>query len=169
MPLLPILTWPDPVLRRPAAPLPEGPADAATRDLAAAMLATMYAAPGRGLAAPQVGRPVRLFVMDTCWKEGRPDPRVMINPQVLWASPEVATGPEGCLSIPGVSAQVTRPRAIRLLWRDLEGAVHEAGLDGFAATCAQHEIDHLDGIVTLDRVDAAQRAALLAAYAGGPA
>ena len=169
MACLPILTWPDPVLQQPAAPLPQGPADAATRALAADMLATMYAASGRGLAAPQVGRLLRLFVMDTGWKEGRPDPQVLLNPQILWAAPEGATGPEGCLSIPGVSAQVTRPAAIRLRWADLDGAVHEADLAGFAAVCAQHEIDHLDGVVTLDRVDPAQRAALLAAYAGARA
>lgn len=169
MPVLPILTWPDPTLGRPASPLPQGPADAPTRALADDMLATMYAARGRGLAAPQVGRALRLFVMDTGWKEGRPDPQVLLNPQVLWSSPQVATGPEGCLSIPGVSAQVTRPQAIRQRWADLDGQTHEAALDGFAAICAQHEIDHLDGIVTLDRIDPDQRAAVLAAYAGGPA
>lgn len=168
MPLLPILTWPDPVLRQPAAPLPPGPADAATRTLAADMLETMYAAPGRGLAAPQVGRLLRLCVMDTGWKEGRPSPRTLVNPEILWSSPEMATGPEGCLSIPGISVRVARPVAVRLRWADLEGAAHEAELAGFDAICAQHELDHLDGRVTFDRVDPDERAALMAAYGAGP-
>lgn len=165
--ILPILTWPDPVLARPAAPLPPGPADAPTRALAADMLDTMYAAPGRGLAGPQVGQLLRLFVMDTGWKEGPRDPQVFLNPQILWSSRDVATGPEGCLSIPGVSALVTRPVAIRVGWQDLDGAAHEANLTGFDAICAQHEIDHLDGKVTFDRIDPDQRSALIAAYEGG--
>ena len=169
MPILPILTWPDPALTRPAAPLPPGPADAATQALAQDMLETMYAAPGRGLAAPQVGRLVRMFVMDPGWKDGTPAPLVLLNPRLLWSARDVATGPEGCLSIPGVTALVARPQSIRLAWSDLDGAAHETNLSGFAAVCAQHELDHLDGRVTLDRVDPTQRAALLAAYAGGRA
>jgi peptide deformylase len=165
--LLPILTWPDERLCRPAAALPDGPADAAMRQLAQDMLETMYAAPGRGLAAPQVGRMVRLFVMDAGWKEGRPSPRVLVNPVLTWASETVATGPEGCLSIPGLSVEVTRAAAIRVAWNDLEGGVQEADFTGFEAICAQHEIDHLDGRVTLDRVGADRRASLLALYAAG--
>lgn len=164
MPILPILTWPDPVLSRPARPLPPGPADASTRALASDMLDTMYAAPGRGLAAPQVGHLKRLFVMDVAWRDGPPDPMVLVNPRILWAADTLADGPEGCLSIPGIRATVARATALRLAWQDLDGADHLADLSGFAAICAQHEIDHLDGILTLDRVDADQRAALIQAY-----
>lgn len=162
MAVLPILRWPDPRLATPCAP---AKADDATRALAADMLDTMYAASGRGLAAPQVGVLTRLFVMDATWKQGPRSPRVFLNPEILSHSVATATGPEGCLSIPGVLADVTRPETIRLRWTDLSGAVHEETLDGFAAICAQHEIDHLDGIVTFDRLSPDLRAALQAAYA----
>lgn len=160
MPVLPILRWPDPRLSTPCAPV-EG--DVA--QLAADMLETMYAAPGRGLAAPQVGVLKRLFVMDVAWKTGTPDPVVCINPAILWRSDEVAEGAEGCLSIPGISTQVTRAVAIRLAWTTLAGERREADLTGFAAICAQHEYDHLDGRVTFDRLTPEARAMALAEYA----
>jgi peptide deformylase len=116
------------------------------------MLETMYAAPGRGLAAPQVGETIRLFVMDPGWKEGRPAPVILLNPRVLWASPQRIKGPEGCLSIPGVTAVVERAAEVRLAWTAIDGTFREEVLDGFSAICAQHEIDHLDGIVTLDHL-----------------
>lgn len=155
MTILPILRWPDPRLSTPCAPavLGEG-----LRRLAADMLETMYAAPGRGLAAPQVGRLVRMFVMDTTWKEGRRDPVVMVNPVMLAAPAARAAGPEGCLSIPGPTTVVERAETVAMRWTDLDGAVHEARLDGFAAICAQHEFDHLDGILTLDRLSPEARA-----------
>ncbi|MFT4150762.1 MAG: peptide deformylase [Paracoccaceae bacterium] len=160
MAVLPILLWPDLRLSTPcAATQPDQ-----VRDLAADMLDTMYAAPGRGLAAPQVGHLLRLFVMDTTWKDGRSAPRVVINPEILWHSDQVATGPEGCLSIPGITAEVTRPVAIRLRWTDLDGHGHDEVLTGFDAICAQHEYDHLDGIVTFDRLPPEARAALQAGY-----
>ena len=160
MALLPILRWPDPCLSTVC--LPAEPAS--LRDLAADMLQTMYAAPGRGLAAPQVGRTVRMFVMDTTWKEGRPNPRVVVNPEIPWRSDQLATGPEGCLSIPGITADVTRPVAIRMIWSDLEGARHDEVLTAFDAVCAQHEYDHLDGLVTFDRMSPDLRARLLSGY-----
>ena len=123
------------------------------------MLETMYAAPGRGLAAPQVGALLRLFVMDTTWKEGTRAPLVLVNPQILWRASQQVRGPEGCLSLPGVTTQVQRAKEIRLRWSDLDGAAHEETLTGFAAICAQHEYDHLDGILTLDRISPAERAA----------
>jgi peptide deformylase len=132
------------------------------RALAADMLDTMYAAPGRGLAAPQVGVLQRLFVMDVTWKDGPRNPMVLIDPEVLWLSEARACGPEGCLSIPGVLAEVERATALRLGWTDLDGARVEAVLEGFAAICAQHEMDHLDGIVTLDRLTPEARAEVLA-------
>lgn len=129
------------------------------------MLETMYAASGRGLAAPQVGILQRLFVMDADWKTGEPRPVVMVNPRVLSVGAELAVTEEGCLSIPGVLADVRRPVSVRLAWQDLDGGDQEADLTGFEATCAQHELDHLDGLVTLDRLDPAARAAAEAAYA----
>ena len=160
MTVLPIRRWPDPVLTQPCVPVTGDVAG-----LAADMLETMYAAPGRGLAAPQVGVALRLFVMDVTWKEGTPSPRVCINPEILWRSEDMGVGPEGCLSIPGISTTVARSTAIRLRWMDLAGALQEEDLTGFAAICAQHEYDHLDGIVTLDRLSPDARAQALAEYA----
>ncbi|MDR7123417.1 peptide deformylase [Pseudotabrizicola sp. 4114] len=157
---LPILTWPDPRLATPCDPV--GDEDVA--GLAADMLETMYAAPGRALAAPQVGVLKRLFVMDVSWKEGTPAPRIIINPQILWRSDSMATGPEGCLSIPGVTTDITRATQIRMSWTDLHGQGHTEILTGFAAICAQHEYDHLDGLVTFDRLSPDLRAATEAAY-----
>ena len=162
MSVRPILTWPDDGLSAMCTPV-----EAVTDDirvLAADMLETMYAAPGRGLAAPQIGVLQRRFVMDATWKEGRPDPLICINPEIISQGTEEITSAEGCLSLPGVMADVTRPTEVRMVWTDLGGHVHEEDLTGFAALCAQHELDHLDGILTLDRVDSAQRAAILAAY-----
>ncbi|MDZ4395899.1 MAG: peptide deformylase [Cypionkella sp.] len=122
------------------------------------MLETMYAAPGRGLAAPQIGVLQRIFVMDCTWKEGNFAPRVLINPELLWRSAETATGPEGCLSLPGITSQVSRATSIRMRWTDLNGAICEETFTGFAAICAQHEFDHLNGILTLDHLDPAARA-----------
>ncbi|MEM7721693.1 MAG: peptide deformylase [Pseudomonadota bacterium] len=161
MSLLPIRRWPDPVLSRVCAPVA---GDVSV--LAADMLETMYAAPGRGLAASQVGEAIRLFVMDVTWKEGAPDPFVCINPEILEMSEARLPGPEACLSIPGVEAEVARAPWIVLGWTDLDGARREERLEGFAAICAQHEYDHLDGIVTFDRVAPETRSALEAAYAG---
>lgn len=154
MAVLPILRWPDPRLGLPCAPAEPGPA---LNRLAADMLDTMYAAPGRGLAAPQVGALLRLFVMDTTWKEGRCAPVVAVNPQILWRSDSTATGPEGCLSIPGPLPNVTRATEIDLAYTDLDGTPRRDRLTGFAAICAQHEYDHLDGILTLDHLSPADR------------
>jgi peptide deformylase len=153
--LLPILRWPDPRLSQPCAPAVP---DDALRGLAADMLETMYAAPGRGLAAPQVGHLLRLFVMDVTWKEGVRSPQVFVNPELLELSTARVTGPEGCLSIPGPVTEVERAEVVRMRWMDLDGQSHEAVLTGFAAICAQHEYDHLDGILTLDRLPPEARA-----------
>jgi len=155
MAVLPILRWPDPRLKQPCAPV-TGDVHALIDD----MLETMYAAPGRGLAAPQVGVLWRLFVMDTTWKEGASDPQVFVNPRITDRSDTLATAAEGCLSIPGVLVDVTRPAEITVTWQDAHGAAHRQVFSGFAAACVQHEIDHLDGIVTFDRLapDARQEA-----------
>jgi peptide deformylase len=160
MAFLPILRWPDPRLSQICAPIAADQIAA----LAADLLETMYAAPGRGLAAPQIGRLQRLFVMDTGWKDGPRNPRICANPEILWRSPERATGAEGCLSLPGLSADVSRARSIRLRWQDAGAAPQEALLTGIDAICAQHEYDHLEGIVTLDHLSPATRAALIAEY-----
>lgn len=153
--ILPILRWPDPILSQPCAPAVPS---AELRALAGDMFETMYAAPGRGLAAPQVGRPVRLFVMDVGWKEGAPSPVVAVNPEILWFSDTRVVGPEGCLSIPGPTTMVARAEAVRMRWTDLDGVAHEELLTGLAAICAQHEYDHLDGVLTLDRLSPEARA-----------
>ncbi len=149
----PIVQTPDPVLREVCAPVTAF--DAALRELADDMLATMYDAPGRGLASPQVGLPVRLFVMDVAWKDGTPDPRVFVNPEIVGASEDLVTREEGCLSIPGRMSRVSRPAEVSLRWQDLDGQVREERFEGFAATCVQHEIDHLDGILCIDREEPA--------------
>ena len=161
MAVRPVRLWPDPVLSRVADPVTDL---SAARELAADMLDTMYDAQGRGLAAPQMGVPLRLFVMDATWKQAAPTPRVFVNPVVLWRTDVVAEGPEGCLSIPGITTKVARSTAIRLRWSDLDDAAHEADLTGFDAICAQHEIDHLDGIVTLDRLSPEDREKALSEY-----
>lgn len=153
MSLLDIVQHPNTVLRQVCGPVTSF--DDGLRKLAADMLDTMYDAPGRGLAAPQVGVPLRLFVMDVAWKTGAPEPMVMVNPDVLEASAETVLIEEGCLSIPGIPCPVVRPSTIRLRWHDLDGKVTEATLEGALARCAQHELDHLDGILCIDRIEGA--------------
>lgn len=152
----PILIHPDPRLKKVADPVaritPEIEA------LAADLLATMYDAPGIGLAAPQVGVASRVFVMDaTRDPEAERQPLVLVNPQVTWASDETSTYDEGCLSIPDQYAEVTRPAQVRMRWLGLDGKTHEQEFDGLWATCAQHELDHLDGILFIDHLSAIRR------------
>ena len=158
--ILPILRWPDPPLSTPCAPV--GGRDVAA--LAADMLETMYAAPGRGLAAPQVGVLLRLFVMDTGWKEGTPAPRICLDPVVEFIG-DFVEGPESCLSLPGIVTRVARAERVALHWTTPDGDRRSEVLDGFAAVCAQHEADHLDGRMTLDHLTPEARAAALAGYA----
>ena len=128
------------------------------------MLETMYAAPGRGLAGPQVGAMLRIFVMDVGWKEGKPDPLVCINPMFQEVGEDRTTNSEGCLSIPGVTAEISRPSQVQMVWTGLNGGRYVQSFDGFGAVCAQHELDHLDGVVTFDHLDAETRADLVAEY-----
>lgn len=168
MSLLTILRYPDARLRRPC--LPVGAPDGAVRQLAAEMLETMYAAKGRGLAAPQVGVLKRLFVIDPGWKKEAPAPLVCLDPEILDASDEQIIGPEGCLSIPGVPVNVARPAWVVLRWRDLDGQMQTDHLTGAAAVCAQHELDHLNGRLIIDLMDEEARLAaspLLAAMGKG--
>ena len=163
MSLREIVLWPDPRLAATCAPVAE--IDDEIETLAADMLETMYAAPGRGLAAPQVGVLKRMFVMDVGWKEGKSDPLVCINPMLQEVSEARAEGEEGCLSIPGVTATISRPAQVQMVWTGINGARYVQSFDGFAAACVQHELDHLDGVVTFDHLDAEARRELMAAYA----
>ena len=165
MAILDILEFPDPRLRTVAQPVKE--VDARVQKIVDDMFETMYDAPGRGLAAPQVGVMQRVFVMDAGWKEGDMTPLVCINPSILSASDEQAVATEGCLSVPGVTADVTRPAEITLAFTDLTGTARQLSLSGAEATIAQHEYDHLDGVLHFDRLDPAGRDALLAAYETG--
>lgn len=149
MTVLPILIWPDPVLSQRAGPVS---VDDGALQLAQDMLDTMYAAQGRGLAAPQIGLLHRLFVMDATWKSGPQAPEIFLNPEILWKSDETVPSEEACLSIPNVRAEVIRATEIILRWTTPEGAIAAQKLTGFRAICAQHEMDHLDGILTLDHL-----------------
>ena len=130
--------------------------DANVEALAKDMLETMYLAGGRGLAAPQVGVPLQLFVMDPGWKNGRQTPYVCANPFISALGEETRACQEMCLSIPDQPVTVTRPAHVQLCWRDAQDAPHEEELTGDAAVIAQHEADHLEGVLCIDhREDAA--------------
>ena len=153
---LPILIHPDPRLKKVCAPVPA--ITDQIRALADDMLETMYDAPGIGLAAPQVGSMTRLFVMDCVKEEGTtPQPMVLINPEITARSDAVSTYEEGCLSIPEQFAEVTRPAQVTLRWMGLDGAMHEQDFDGLWATCAQHELDHLNGKLFIDHLGPIKR------------
>ena len=155
MTVRPILIHPDPRLRRAADPVEA--VDAEVRALATDMLATMYDAPGIGLAATQLGVMKRVFVMD-CSPEGEPPrPMVLVNPDIVWSSEEEETSEEGCLSIPDVYEEVTRPERVRMRWLGLDGAVHEEDFAGRWAVCAQHELDHLNGRLFIDYLSGVKR------------
>lgn len=153
-----ILIHPDPRLKKVCEPITEITAE--VKNLAADMLETMYVAPGIGLAAPQVGVTKRLIVMD-CIKDGPAEPMVLINPQLVWASEDVSTFEEGCLSLPEQYADVKRPAAVTVRWTDLDGAEQERTFDGIWATCVQHEMDHLDGKLFIDYLGPMKRQMVL--------
>ncbi|RED13846.1 peptide deformylase [Pontivivens insulae] len=151
----PILIHPDPRLKKVVDPVAE--VDDAVRKLADDMLETMYDAPGIGLAGPQIGAMKRMFVMDVAEKDAEPEPMVLINPEILWSSEEEDVYEEGCLSIPDIYAEVTRPAEIEMRWTDRDGAMREGKFDGLAATCAQHELDHLNGKLFIDYLGSVKR------------
>jgi len=156
---LPILIVPHPSLRARARPV--GPADMAfVRVLAPRMFASMYRAPGIGLAAPQVDVPLRVTTVDLAPDNVR-TPIALINPEVVAASKELATREEGCLSLPGQFADVTRPARVRVRYLDLTGARQEIEAEGLLAACLQHEIDHLDGVLFVDHISALKRNIIL--------
>jgi peptide deformylase len=161
MALLPILEVPDPRLKIKAAPVAE--VDAELRKLAADMLETMYQAPGIGLAATQVGAMNRVCVVDVTDKKNGEEPRpmVLVNPDITWRSEDAESAEEGCLSLPSHYADVIRPRSVRVRYRDLDGVEQEVAADGLLARCLQHEIDHLDGVLFIDRISALKRSMIL--------
>lgn len=159
MALLPILTAPDPRLKKKAKPVAQ--VDEGVKKLMADMLETMYAAPGIGLAAPQVGVGLRVIVLDVA-REGEPKaPMQLANPEIVWASDDDNAYEEGCLSVPEHYAEVVRPRAVKVRYLDETGAQREIAAEGLLATCLQHEIDHLDGILFLDHLSALKRNMIL--------
>ncbi|WP_299861119.1 peptide deformylase [uncultured Roseobacter sp.] len=144
-----ILLHPDPRLKKQAAPVADLSDE--LRALADDMLETMYDAPGVGLAAPQVGILQRLVVLDCVKGENeRPRPLIMFNPEIVSSSDEMNVYEEGCLSIPEQFADVTRPAEVEVRWVDQNGKEMQETFDGLWATCAQHEIDHLDGKLFID-------------------
>lgn len=156
MSLRPVLLHPDPRLKKVCAPV--GRITPEIETLAADMLATMYDAPGVGLAAPQLGILSRLFVMD-CSRDPEAErrPMVLIDPEILWVSEDDKTYEEGCLSFPDQYAEVTRPAEVGMEWTGLDGARHQGEFDGLWATCAQHELDHLNGVLFIDHIGPMKR------------
>lgn len=154
MALLRIHHYPDPVLKQKAAPVTVF--DEELRRLAADMLETMYAAPGVGLAAPQVGIGKRLIVLDCSSKDDQSQPLVAVNPEILAGEGECCEE-EGCLSVPEYYAKVVRSERVRVRFQELDGTVREIEAGGLWAICFQHEIDHLDGILFVDRLSPLKR------------
>ncbi|MGH6968921.1 MAG: peptide deformylase [Stellaceae bacterium] len=159
MALLPIITAPDPRLKRKSKPVAK--VDPRVRKLMADMLDTMYESNGIGLSAPQVGALERVVVVD-CTREGeKPQPLKLANPEVVWESDETVVCSEGCLSLPEQYADVERPVAIRLRYLDAQNEIRELEVKGLLATCIQHEIDHLDGVLFVDHISALKRGIIL--------
>jgi len=151
----PIITLPDKRLRRVSEPVGKITAD--IKKLVEAMFESMYDAPGIGLAAVQLGELRRVVTMDLSKKEGPPNPQVFINPEIVWKSEEQATYEEGCLSIPEIHEDVERPARVKLKYLDIEGKQHEVNAEGLFATCIQHEVDHLNGVLFIDHISKLKR------------
>ena len=159
MALLPIIIAPDPRLKQISAPVAR--VDDATRRLMDDMLETMYQAPGVGLAAPQVGVLRRIIVLDAANKDEPRQPYAMVNPELVRVSDQDLRSEEGCLSLPDHYADVVRPAGIRVRYLDHEGEIRELDAEGLLATCIQHEMDHLEGILFVDHLSALKRNMIL--------
>jgi peptide deformylase len=155
MALREIITLPDPRLRQVSEPV--AAIDGDIRRLAEDMLETMYRAPGIGLAAIQVGVPKRVITLDLAKKDEPPAPQVFINAEVVSTSEERATYEEGCLSIPDYYDEVERPAQVKVRFTDLDGKVQEIEANGLLATCLQHEIDHINGVLFIDHLSKLKR------------
>lgn len=150
-----IIILPDKRLRLVSKPVAK--IDSSVRALVEDMFETMYDAPGIGLAAIQVAEPIRVVTMDLAKKDDPKEPRVFINPELIGRSDEKNTHEEGCLSIPEYYEEVERPAAVRVRYLDLGGKEHELEADGLLATCLQHEIDHLNGVLFIDHISKLKR------------
>lgn len=154
-----ILIAPHPALRTRAEPVEQ--VDDEIRQLTDDMLETMYDAPGVGLAAPQIGIGQRVVVIDCARDDEEPQPYRMINPELLWTSEETETSEEGCLSLPDIFGEVTRPQACQVRFLDEQGQTQELEAEGLLAVCIQHEIDHLNGVLFVDHLSALKRNMLM--------
>jgi peptide deformylase len=159
MPIRPILILPDPMLRRVSEPV--AAVDADVRALVDDMFATMYDAPGIGLAAIQIGIARRVVTIDLAKKDEEPAPQVFINPEIVELSEERSVYEEGCLSIPEIHEDVERPARLRVRYLDLDGKPQERESDGLLATCLQHEVDHLNGVLFIDHISKLKRDRIL--------
>lgn len=155
MSIKPLVILPDPLLRQVSKPVESFDAD--LRKFSADMLDTMYDAPGIGLAAIQIGTPLQMLVIDLAKEDEPKAPQVYINPKVLWSSDKRNVYEEGCLSIPDYYAEVERPKQVRVSYLDVDGKSCEVEADGLLATCLQHEIDHLNGVLFIDYISRLKR------------
>jgi peptide deformylase len=158
-----ILILPDKRLRSVSKPVVEIGDE--IRALVADMFETMYEAPGIGLAAIQVGIPARVVVMDLSKRETEAEPRVFINPEVTWSSDEKSLYEEGCLSIPEIHEDVERPARVKIRYLDLDGKPQETDAEGLFATCIQHEVDHLNGVLFIDHISKLKRERIIKKFA----
>jgi peptide deformylase len=158
-----IIILPDKRLRMVSRPVEK--IDAAIRKLVDEMFEAMYAAPGIGLAAIQLGEPQRVVTLDLAKKEEPKAPQVFINPELLWASEETRVHEEGCLSIPEYYEEVERPAEVKVRYLDLAGKPQEVDAAGMLATCLQHEIDHLNGVLFIDHLSKLKRDRVLKKFA----
>ena len=155
MTIKPLIILPDPLLRQQSKPVET--VDSEIQRLADDMLETMYDAPGIGLAAIQVGVPRRMLVIDLSRDDEENKPQVFINPEILKVSDDVSTYEEGCLSIPDYYAEVERPASLTVGYVDRDGKQQTVEADGLLATCLQHEIDHLNGVLFIDHISRLKR------------
>jgi peptide deformylase len=160
MAIRPIITAPDARLKQKSAPVEGGVTDA-HRALMDDMLETMYDAPGIGLAAIQIGEPLRIIVMDLAREGEPPAPRYFVNPEILWQSDELFTYEEGCLSVPDVYDDVERPARVKLRYLNYRGEQIEEDAEGLYAVCIQHEMDHLEGVLFIDHLSRLKREKVL--------
>ena len=150
-----IITVPNPLLKQISKPVDK--VDDALRALMDDMLETMYAAPGIGLAAIQIGEPVRVIVMDLAREGEEPAPRHFVNPEVVWASEETAPYEEGCLSVPEIYDEVERPARVKIKYLNYKGEEIVEDCEGLYAVCIQHEMDHLNGVLFIDHLSRLKR------------
>ena len=156
MPIHPIIRYPDPRLALPAKPVTAF--DSALRDLASDLLETMHAAPGLGITAPHIGVSLRVVVLDLDPIDGA---RTYVNPEIIWASPEMILHQEGSVSMPGVNEDIMRHARVRISYQDVRGNMQTEELEGLRAVCHQHEIDQLNGLFWIKRLSRLKRERLI--------